>query len=270
MSSAHPGCIIFLIDRSGSMNNQFGTSGDSCAYGAAKAVNSIVGELALRCMKGEECSPRIWMGFFGYSQDDVDWAAPKFPPVKDGLVNISKLAECDDQHFDEANEVYIPWVVEEEAYGATPMKKALTEVRAIAEQFAQNNPNSFPPIIINITDGHPTDCDMSELEQVAAPLSTVSTSDGECLVWNVHISPSEAPGELLPSSEANLPDDLSRNLFRASSLVPSSLANVAVKAHGMNIGEEARCFAYNSNSTQLTKLLTLASSVPDADEPESE
>ena len=68
LSSSDPGCIIFMIDQSGSMGNDWRGTGQTLAYGAAKAVNTVLAELAARCKKGEEISPRVRVGLFGYSE----------------------------------------------------------------------------------------------------------------------------------------------------------------------------------------------------------
>lgn len=265
LSANHPGCIIFMIDQSGSMGAHWKGTEKSCAHGAAKAVNSIIGELVLRCMKGEEVSPRVKMGFFGYSNDSVDWCAEGFPHDSSGLVSIKDLADCDEQYLDEETEVFIPWIVNDNAYGNTPMKEALSQIRDIADMFAQNNPDSFPPILINITDGIPTDMDESELPQLTETLKSISTSDGAALVWNIHISAEEGEAVLMPGSSDGIVNDYARYLFEASSELPETMANIGRQNYKMELDEGARCFAFNANATELTKLLVLASSAPDAD-----
>ena len=265
LSAGHPGCIIFMIDQSGSMGAHWKGTEKSCAHGAAKAVNSIIGELVLRCMKGEEVSPRVMMGFFGYADDSVDWCAEGFPHDSSGLVSIKDLAECDEQHLDEETEVFIPWVVTDNSYGNTPMKEALSQIRDIAEGFAQSHHDSFPPILINITDGIPTDMDESELPDLAQTLKSISTTDGAALVWNIHISAEEGEAALMPSSSDGITDEYARYLFEASSELPETMVNIGRQSYKMEIEEGARCFAFNANATELTKLLVLASSAPDAD-----
>ena len=247
------------------MNADWKGTGKPLAYGAAAAVNSIIGELAVRCRKGEEVAPRVMIGCYGYAGTSVDWAAPDFRPEQDGLISIKTLAECDKQVLDEENEVFIPWVVYDKAHGGTPMQMALNQVRGIAEAFAQSNPNSFPPIIINITDGAPTDMDETDLPNVAQSLTSLTTADGNALLWNLHISPTSEAPQMLPNSEAGLPDNYSKCLFQASSVLPEFMANLGRTKHGLKIGEDARCFAYNADAVTMTKLLVLASSAPNED-----
>jgi len=154
----------------------------------------------------------------------------------------------------------IPWVVEEKAYGGTPMKSAFEQVIAIAENFAQNHPDSFPPVIINITDGMPTDCKENDLPSIVSPIMNISTTDGTALVFNVHISADPSNPVFLPGPGEKLPDAYAECLYNASSTLPETLAAIGRADHGMTIEEDARCFAFNADSALLIKLLSLASS----------
>jgi len=260
MSSNDPGCILVLIDQSGSMNNQWGRSKYKLSWGAARSVNHMIGELVERCRKGDEIAPRVRLGFYGYAGSEVNWAAGKFPADADGLVSLVDLAECDEEVVDDENEIMIPWVVGENAHGGTPMKTAFEQVISIAENFAQNHPDSFPPVIVNITDGVPTDCNENDLATIVSPIMNIATTDGAALVFNVHISPDESTPVFLPSPNDALPDEYAKCLYAASSILPESLSEIGRAQHGMTIGEDARCFAFNADSALLIKLLSLASS----------
>ena len=87
----------------------------------------------------------------------------------------------------------------------------------------------------------------------------ISTTDGAALVFNVHISADSSNPVFLPSSDT-LPDSYAQCLYNASSVLPETLATIGRNDHGMTIGEDARCFAFNADSALLIKLLSLASS----------
>ena len=61
------------------------------------------------------------------------------------------------------------------------MQMALNQVRGLSG-FRSIEPNSFPPIIINITDGAPTDMDEHDLPNVAQSLTSLTTADGNALL----------------------------------------------------------------------------------------
>ena len=260
MSSNDPGCIIVLIDQSGSMQQQWGSSKYSLNWGAARSVNHMIGEIIERCKKGDDISPRVRIGIYGYAGSDVTWAASKFTPDADGLVSLTELAEGDDEIEDVENEIWIPWIVEEKAYGGTPMKTAFEQIMPIAENFAQTHVDSFPPVIVNITDGVPTDCDENDLQSIVSPIMNISTTDGNALVFNIHISADPSVPVFLPGPNDKLPDSYAECLYNASSLLPEDMGKIGRNDHGMSIGEDARCFAFNADSALLVKLLSLASS----------
>ena len=50
-SRSAPGCIVFLIDRSDSMQQKWTSSGTTLAEGAARAINKILLELCVKATK---------------------------------------------------------------------------------------------------------------------------------------------------------------------------------------------------------------------------
>ena len=75
-----------------------------------------------------------------------------------------------------------------------------------------------------MTDGEPTD---GEPQPAADALKALSTDDGELLLFNCHISESQANPVVFPTSEGLLPDELARSLFRMSSELPDKLRGIA-------------------------------------------
>ncbi len=54
----HPGCILFLIDQSGSMNEPVSGEQRPKAIALAEALNNLLYELVIRCIKDEAAGPR--------------------------------------------------------------------------------------------------------------------------------------------------------------------------------------------------------------------
>ncbi|SVA93156.1 uncharacterized protein METZ01_LOCUS146010, partial [marine metagenome] len=279
--SGHPGCIIFLIDQSDSMSSNWGStefSGIWCssdrtsqpqppgpvdfsfAFGAAKAVNQILGELIPRCRKGEEILPFIRIGVYGYTGDSVEWAAPSIPPEKDGLVSISKLDLVTEEFLDTENESFIPWIVKEQANGGRPMRAAFEKVTPIARNFALNHPDSFPPIIVNITNGPPTDCDRKDLPDIVTPVKNIETSDGATLVFNIHLSAESSASVWFPNINDSLPDVYAENLLAASSTLPELFPPYLEMQSGWNkISDGAKCLTFNADFMLLIRSTVVAS-----------
>ena len=70
------------------------------------------------------------------------------------------------------------------------MCEALTLATSTLETWVKEHKFSYPPVVINITDGESTDGDPLEDAQV---LRELSTQDGNVLLFNCHISGS--PGD---------------------------------------------------------------------------
>ncbi|MEM3342581.1 MAG: VWA domain-containing protein, partial [Thermoplasmata archaeon] len=67
ISRANPSCFIFLIDQSGSMDEEFGTgSGKKKAEGVADAINRLLQNLSLKCAKAEGIRDYYYVSVIGY------------------------------------------------------------------------------------------------------------------------------------------------------------------------------------------------------------
>lgn len=271
LESSNPGCIVFLIDQSGSMGGLWDKTGYSMAYGAAHAVNNAIGEIAARCTKEKEVKPRAMIGVYGYHHNQVDWVIADTPSESGGLASITSIAaNVKDEVFDDEEETFVPIFVKEAAGGGTPMAEALTEIVGIVENFAQRYPNSYPPIVINVTDAGSTDMDINDLSAKCSAIKSIATSDGNALVWNIHISNSSAEVHTCPDKGSQMPDELAQAMLDASSPVPDDAKDYARIMYNWELGEEAKCMAYNAEAKDLVKLLSFASSVgPDANAADS-
>ena len=121
----------------------------------------------------------------------------------------------------------------------------------------ESHTDSFPPVVINITDGMPADRDRTA--SAAKRLMQLSTSDGALLMFNVHISGSAGTPTVTPSSAEQLPDDYARFLFGISSPIPPTMQGAAAE-EGLEGNEGARGFIYNSDIENMIKLLSFGTS----------
>jgi hypothetical protein len=113
-------------------------------------------------------------------------------------------------------------------------------------------PNSYPPIVINITDGEATDGNPIE---PAHHLASLSTKDGNVLIFNCHISARKDKPVLFPHDDKAVPAYGPR-LFQMSSILPPKFREVA-KNLGFDVVEDTRGFAFNAELTDLVKFLDL-------------
>jgi hypothetical protein len=78
----------------------------------------------------------------------------------------------------------------------------------------------------------------------------MQTDDGEVLLFNLHVSSSAGLPIKFPSSEAALPDEFARLLFRMSSALPDHLVRVA-QEKGFAMSSEARGFMFNGEAPEI-------------------
>jgi hypothetical protein len=265
ISRDKPSCFVFLIDQSGSMADSFGggEGGKRKADALADAINRLLQNLVLKCAKSEGVRDYYHVAVIGYG----DSVGPAFsgPLAGRDLVPISEVANLPARIEERAKKVEdgagglvdqmvrFPIWLDSRASGATPMCAAITQAHSLVESWLIQHPDCFPPIVINISDGEPTDGDPTSLGD---KLRAVSSTDGNVLLFNLLISSkSESPVEF-PDSEGALPDDHARLLFRMSSLLPPHLKDAA-KQEGIAVSEMTRGFVFNADMVSVIKFLDI-------------
>ncbi len=142
-------------------------------------------------------------------------------------------------------------------YG-TPMREAFAVASRSLQSWTNNHPDSFPPIVINISDGAATDGDP---EAQAREIMNLGTNDGTALLFNVHLSEVAAMPVQYPVSEDSLPDDLAKRLFRMSSILPEPSRNLAASMD-LPVNENSRGFVFNSDMAALVQFLDIGTRGP--------
>jgi hypothetical protein len=127
--------------------------------------------------------------------------------------------------------------------GGTPMRAALLKSLEVMANWCDNHKTSYPPTVLHVTDGQSTDGDPEEL---ADGLRQISTNDGQCLLFNLHVTAGGGQEIVFPTSETSLSDGYSRMLFRMSSPLPSHLAKFATDK-GYSITDGSRGFIFNGD-----------------------
>jgi hypothetical protein len=260
----NPSCFVFLIDQSGSMADAFGAeSGKRKADALADAINRLLQNLVLKCARDEGVRDYYHVSVIGYGAS----TGPAFSGALAGrdLVSISEVANLPariDERIKQVSDgagglvdqpVKFPIWFEPKAGGGTPMCAALAQANTVLSSWLAQHPSCFPPIVINISDGESTDGDPSA---PADHLRTQASTDGNVLLFNIHLSATAASPIQFPDSESNLPDEFARLLFRVSSLLPAHLKD-AVKQEGVAVSEGTRGFVFNADLVSLIKFLDI-------------
>ncbi len=274
ISRSNPACFLFLIDQSGSMTEALsGQPGLRKMDQAADAMNRILDTLSQRCSQGLEIRDYFHVGVIAYNTDSRG-----NPSIKSALrgtmlddpflrisevVDVAEVVERAIKEPDGAGGVVdvtrkVPvWFHPTAAYG-TPMVGALSAAARVLQEWTAQYPESYPPIVINVTDGQATDGDP---EPNAGEIRSRETNDGNALLFNVHLSSVPAMPIQYPDSESGLPDEYAEMLFRMSSAFPEPIRNLAA-AMDLPVNEQSRGFVFNADMAALVQFLDIGTRGP--------
>ncbi len=256
IGTSNPGCIVILVDQSWSMSEEW--KNGIKANQAALIVNRAIYNLALKCQQGTEIKQRCSVSAISYGETvdivvkgmiDNVYASPvkveavtkKVPDGAGGVVEV---------------DVELPIWIQPRASGGTPMHEAFETASEIASNWISDWPDSFPPVIINVTDGEPNYPNLTA--DAARKIMNLRTTDGNVLVYNIHIANSDFPSEF-PIDNTQFSDNpFAEFLFSISSVLPESLFPNA-RACGFSPQPDARCFAYNADETLTTRIIEFGS-----------
>ena len=278
ISRMYPAYFIFLLDQSGSMDSPVG-GGDGILKSDALAdnLNSWIDNMLVAAAGSEGIKEYMDVSVIGYTTDEngnaIIRSALVGPLAGRERVGIADLAENPareeekmQQFFDEeTGEIMeVPytqrvWVESTAEYG-TPISSAMIKAYELADEWTQQHPDSFPPIVINFSDGESTEGDPRDY---ADSLMSISTNDGNVLLFNCHLSEEEAGEILFPSSSEQLivtGDPHAHTLFDISSVFPENMLDIG-KQLGFDLSPGARGMAFNAEAVGIIKFLDMGTKV---------
>jgi hypothetical protein len=138
--------------------------------------------------------------------------------------------------------VRFPIWFEPKSHGKTAMCAGFGAAIDIIAQWCAAHPSAFPPTVLHVTDGHPSD---GNPEPAADRLKNLATHDGGCLLFNLHVDAGEGEPLIFPNDERAIRDRFGKTLFRMSSLLPPHAVEAAARK-GYDVRPGARGFVYNA------------------------
>lgn len=268
----HRTAFIIALDRSGSMQEsvQFGKKKLSKAEAVAIIANALITELIDRCQRTDCLRNYYDVAVIGYANDSVEMLLGG-----DGMISIEEISKLnpkskilsDEQQLSEYGSTIFQHTLNEwfapHAEGNTPMYEALLKVRDLASEWCQKSENreSFPPVIINITDGEASDCDDNELRDICSQIKRIATDDGNVLLINIHISTDNT----LPATIFPMPDELTgggrylKLLAECSSIMPSAFDNPIREIKGQGATPPFFGMGYNASIIELLSIVNIGS-----------
>jgi len=240
-----------------------GSDGKRKCDSVADAINRLLHNLIIKCARGEGVRNFYEVCVIGYGAH----VAPAFsgPLAGRDLVPLSEVANSparvEERHkkVDDgaggliSQKVRFPVWFEPVAKGITPMGQALSYAHQLLSGWVPKHVKSFPPIVINITDGEATD---SGPVPQAEAVRGLTTEDGNALLFNCHISSQPVAPIVFPDTDSSLPDDFARTLFQVSSPLPATMRDLA-RSENLTLGADARGFAFNADLVELIRFLDI-------------
>jgi uncharacterized protein YegL len=268
ISRSNPTALIFLLDQSGSMAQPFGGQPDKRkADGVADALNRLLQNLVLKCAKADGIRDFFHVGIISYGGSVTSAFGGAL--TEQTMVPISRLANnplrvevrtrkvADGAGGLVDQQVKFPVWFEARPTGKTPMCEALRKAKEYVSLFLGIQPKCYPPLVINITDGQPSDGDPRE---PAEELCGLSSRDGNVLLFNAHLSDKKVQPIVFPLKESGLPDKFAKLLFRMSSVLPPKLLEAA-KTDGLTVGPQCRGFVFNADLVAVIRFLDIGTRV---------
>jgi hypothetical protein len=270
ISRQHKALFIFLLDQSFSMEDPLANSSNRKVDELVTAINAWLQNLSISCAKAEGFKDFFDIAIIGYGTDES--ANPIIEPALVGplagkeLVTISEIANnparvetvtafMQDEATGEMLEMpqQVPVWIDPVTRGATPICSAIVKACEIIDNWIPQHQQSFPPIVINITDGESSEGDPIPY---ADTLKQRATDDGNVLFFNCCLSATPSDPFLFKGNGELMPDQFARTLFLMSSVLPEPIVEKA-RAAGQELEPNARGMAYNADMVSLIKFLDL-------------
>lgn len=267
----------FLIDQSGSMNDPMAGGVKSKSEETADAVNRILSSLITKNTKGADVLDRFEVFILGYGGNGIvsplNGVTIGEMPIPLSRLNNSAKTETRLQKrikkvpdgagglIEKEIEAEIKFQVwtTPDASGGTPMGEAFRGSFEIIQNWINSHPESYPPILINITDGENNGEDPIP---IAEDIKNLYTNDGNTLIFNIHISSDDGGqnGIAFPDDSFQPPDSFSETLFRMSSHLTPAMIEYA-KSKDRSVSQGARGFAFNADLVDLIEFLDIGTRI---------
>lgn len=271
-SRSNPGLIVLLLDQSGSMEDSMPINSYSLATNAAEAINSVINEIILKLTiqtddGEEEVKKSVFLTVIGYGGRG-DGTGNEYDLVAESLVDdwINVVSEGPQYKSKLDGTTDLIEVVRPAFGGGTPMASAFATARDLIAAWVQthNSADDPVPVMINVTDGMPTDS-VSELKKVANEIKLMQIPDGNVLVFNIHLSAKNNISTIeYPKDLSECADDESKLLFGLSSSVDKDLISAipVLSEKGLQ-GDEKLLISNVTNPAMLIEFLQIGTKQKD-------
>jgi len=267
ISRNNPTCFLFLVDHSTSMVDPImGTPGNPRkAQFVADALNKVIQSLVVSASKDLDVRRYYQIGVIGYGFESqsllfVNGEAQDLMWIDEVYQNPLRIEERVKKEPDgvggviEVTQKFPVWV-NAVARGQTPMCAALQKAIDLLRPWVAEHPFSYPPTVINLTDGESNDGDP---RKPAEELKSLATSDGNVVLLTVHASSNQfAQQVFFPPNADVLPDHASKVMYEMSSPLPPNMIRTAQDLLGVALEASAKGIVYNADIAGIVQALEI-------------
>ena len=268
----HRTAFLLLLDRSGSMRERVLFDGREVtkACAVAETANRFLFELTERARRSDGVRDYYDVAVLSYSGDAVESLLSE----RMEFISVSELARRRTEQSVWSREHRLPdgrmaivttttpRHILPHAEGRTPMYEAMWEAYELLRRWCAEprNAASFPPVVLNITDGEFSDCGDEELADISHSIRSLGTDDGNVLLLNIHIASGSGAPMIFPT-EADIPS-AGRNaeiMARCSSRMPASFEPLISQYRGPSARPPFIGMSYNAPITEVLNIISIGS-----------
>jgi len=268
-----PTAFVFLLDQSGSMSEtvEYAGSMKSKAECLSEIVNTLLTEMIFKCVKGHDVYHYYDIAIVGYGGDRDDEAYLLWEGDLEGMTWVSPEELYNNPICEEEVDTVVTirgnkinrkktikkWI-EPEADGLTPMGSAFDLAYELLKELVENHKNNdcFPPSVFNISDGAVTDVKEDEMLEKAKKIKQLSTTDGNTLLFNLHISDSDGSSIIFPSNDSGISDAYGQLLFDMASDMPK-IYHAEISTLTKRDATVFKALAFNAGMDEFVKMLSI-------------
>ena len=259
VNTQNPACLIFLVEQS-DMLTKTGISGYSLSFEMKRIVDLAISKLVEGNSKGDEVSPRVKIGVFGYSDTHFSWRL-NLNRDECGLKMLSnEFKMVKDEYVDEKLELYIPSYFMEKNHGKEDMASGISNLIEIVEGFVVKHPESVPPIVYHLTQGNIQHSQKKNVLAAMKELKSIATSTGNTMLFNIRINSDLEEPLIFPHQFSDLNDLSDVTLMEGSSYLSLDFQE-RYNWHSFGYGKffaynpERKCLLLLTGATEISEIL---------------
>ena len=268
----HRTAFVLLLDRSGSMRERVLFDGREVtkACAVAETANRFLFELTERARRSDGVRDYYDVAVLSYSGDSVEPLLSErmeFIPIGELARRRTEQSIWSREHRLPDGRIAIvttatPRHIEPQAQGRTPMYEAMLEAYELLRGWCaeRRHAASFPPVVLNITDGEFSDCGDEDLVDISHSIRSLGTDDGNVLLLNIHIESGSGEPMIFPTeAEIESAEGNARIMARCSSRMPASFESLISSYRGRSAEPPFVGMSYNAPITEVLNIINIGS-----------